>query len=209
MANTCRGRAALFLPDDRWSRLERYARFRSGRLRLHLLPNDVLLLLVEFLTAPDLQAFLTAVVGVFPLPWRSDHTLLVPAPMRRRWLVDASRAVLEAQLHALAAQALFYGREHTSALVAADWSPFSGKPFVALAEYFWRRQHPVAAHVLVDSACVATVTEECLRRGATSVCLTVHLKLVWGSASIVNPTPVLRQLLHILPPHAPACLRLP
>jgi hypothetical protein len=149
-----------------------------------------------------LQCALCAFLGFFPLATAHRDTLAVPLALRAHWLRDTALCALRHQIQSLAPQALFYGKDHTSTLLAVDWSQFSTTPIRPICEYLWIRQHPVTGCALYDEQCLASLVEYCVCRRVTSVCFSLHVKLLWGNQSIVNPTPAVRLTYHVLPPHA-------
>lgn len=182
----------------RWERLERYARWKSGRLCLDRLPEDVLGYLIQhFLTVDDLDNLLTARTGRRPSLARRADLALVPEEVRGFWVGTTMLKEAHAHLfYRVAEVALYHARDVQSVVCFSDWSPFavrresggSGCSVLPMpvAEYCWGRdaQGKYVANVHVYERRLEEVAKDCVRRQMP----VVHLSLY---AMLPFPTPVL------------------
>ena len=110
----------------RWTRLERYARWR-GRLHLDHLPGDVLAYMAaEFLDPPDLMRLAAAFVGYEPDMYVRRDVDALPAELRTQWLNHSMRAGYEARLLQFARECYPASFDLCMDLhVHVDWSPLA------------------------------------------------------------------------------------
>lgn len=193
--------ATILIHENRWSRLERYARWRSRRLPLHHLPNDVLDIVVGLLARLDFFSFLAAVVGFVPDLNVPQHVAHVPQPIRSRWFHEMVLQTFEFHLSQLADQALFYCKDSTSALALVNWSPFGSSTITPVAEYSWSRTTPVHSNVILHSESLRTIVNRCICKQSCAVRLSLHLHLHWNNQDIINPDPTLQYVYYVYPHH--------
>lgn len=127
--------------DDRWRRLERYARWKSNRLHLDHLPGDVLDVVSTHLDGVDLCNLLEALSERRATMLCREDVLSVPSEVRCKWMVHLMAAHVQTFLFSLANVALEHLRTSQMVHAYVDWSPFASRRSVMprpLAEYSWR-----------------------------------------------------------------------
>lgn len=178
----------------RWTRLERYARWR-GRLHLDHLPGDVLAYMAaEFLDPPDLMRLAAAFVGYEPDMYVRRDVDALPAELRTQWLNHSMRAGYEARLLQFARECYPASFDLCMDLhVHVDWSPLAAvhpmprgtplgrtrgapeppprPPPVPVAVLRWRP--PGVAIEVHESAMLASAMRAC-RKGTPAVSLRAY-----------------------------------
>lgn len=185
------------IPEDRWMRLERYARFRSSRMKLMCLPDDVLETISSLLDGPDLRRLVEAVTGVGSVAGMEHVSkplwLEMPGWTRNRWLFNESISSFEAMCYNVAEKALFHCHDCGSAVMYVNWSQFKSiTPPRPVATYDWDvEQGAVKANVKVDKSYLLRVLHDCVRKRSPSVRVTMHLNFVWPlqTRPLVHPVP--------------------
>lgn len=145
---------------SRWTRLEQYARWRSGRLDPCQLPSEILALVCENLDIDSFTSLLHAIVGHRPRLHSPRDLFLVPAEMRFSWLMRRATRDLQLHLESWLPEAAKLARTCRGVHIFADWSPFAGKQTseCKLAEVVWYNDaahmtiHPHAIHVCFRNA---------------------------------------------------------
>lgn len=133
--------------ETRWTRLERYARWKQQRVRLDALPPDVLCVVCRFLSNDGVSSLLAALRGEARVqPVRStDDVRWVPVEIRQSWLRRIAYDHLRTQLRSLASHTCLFSNDATLQVHAfADWSPFKKRSRVRrpIAEYFYTTDRP-------------------------------------------------------------------
>lgn len=176
------------MEEDRWVRLERYARWRQRRLRVDLLPPDVFAIVCTHLDHESKTALLRAVSGRVPPAG-------IPREVRSAWLCEHAAARLHASLLSLKDTTCFYARHLTRGVYAfGDWSPFRGVTPDALARFEWRGTRWTAN---VDRAAVWRHVREMMRKAACSTRVSLHLV---SPPHTVHTRDARVILVHLLPP---------
>lgn len=190
------------MPDDtltRWSRLERYARWRQRGCFLRTAPEDVLALVVAHLARRDVLALVEALAHArLDLSVRSD-VARVPPFARARWVSEVLRGSLEAFVHDAAEHALFHARDALGVVALVDWSPFAPRPPESIATYSWHLGAVARSHVRVDDALVARVVTRCIQEERCAVRVTFHTVLAWMGYQFMQPSPFHARLCYVLP----------
>lgn len=127
-----------------WKRVEAFARHR-GRLHLHNLPCDVLMIIaVEHLSPTDNLNLVAAFAGR-PLNWYDKLYLQhVPECLRPVWIVNLCWLRMQDLIGLLSDEAFWLANVHTTLHAHVDWSPFCDRPFEPIAEYKWQSEKPHA-----------------------------------------------------------------
>lgn len=182
----------------RWDRLERYARWRSHRLPLLALPDDVLAHLASHhLDAASLRALAEAVVGWMPSMWATRDVAAVPKPLRASWLLTCVLASVEAQLYALRDFCIFHARDCTTVLVFLDWTPFASSASMPVATTYWESPHCANMRVCQHALQRAVMQSCMLARPVAHVA--VHAVLHWHGRTILRAKPLMQTSLPVLP----------
>lgn len=192
----------ILIEDDKWFRLERYARWKSRRLSLYYLPNDILELIVLHLLDMDLQNFLHAILGFSPRLHERNEMLEVPLSIRNHWIANVVLDSFKSHLSLMADPALFHCRDLSGSLIVADWSPFSSHTkFNPIADYSWTRSRPVRANVSIYDESVKKIINDCYQRQFCAVRLSLHMYTSWSGVFSINPEPLSWHLYYVFPPH--------
>ena len=184
----------------RWTRLERYARWKQQRLRLDLLPCDVLGGVAVHLGYADVCALVNVLYDA-PLTSLASASQVraVPGTVRSLWLRGAARDTLDRALRAFAEPVLCDAQSScTYAMAHADWSVFTG-PLMprALCTYAWTPQR--TAHVHVDAQLVDALVEQCVCERRCSTTLVIHRYFCWSGQTLLHPEPLTRATLVVFP----------
>lgn len=174
-----------------WERLERYAKWRTGRLRLDALPNDVIRVVLEHLGYHDARAALFAL-------YETDSVSCIPQELRHVWKTHVAEHALRRTLLDFAEVACYHARDASYASVHADWSHFSNAVPIELARFLWCLPGP-RAKILVNDAAVRRFVAQCLQRRKLSTCLSLHMYCAWNGRLLLHPMP-LRRTSHCLFP---------
>lgn len=186
--------------DERWKRLEEYARFKCHKFRLHMLPLDLQVQIVQYLTFSDLNHLLAAVLGFIPNLGRKDHVMMVPPLIRMHWFEQACLSHFVHHILQLSDHCHYLARDSTSAKLMLNWSPFSQQPPCPIAEFFWDRACPVRANTRFDTNDLMKTIRTSFQNKTPVVLLCVHLHLRWGNMDILSNDAVLRQSFTLFPP---------
>lgn len=127
--------------ENRWTRLEQYARWRQRRLRIDRLPPDVLSLLCTFLEYVDVCRLVEAINGHAPIIRCKCDMVDIPIEFRHSWMRETAYDILETRVRSLANEACYFSRSFSVCVHAyADWSPFKKQRWSPqpLAEFMWR-----------------------------------------------------------------------
>lgn len=198
------------MAEGRWGRLERYARWRSRRLPLDRLPEDVLGHLVSgFLTGEEVRRLVEALYGALDVNDPLD-VARVPAPCRPCWLYHHMLGALGAALRGVAAEtALFHAHGPTygpaRVLAFADWSPFSepggGKRALRpIAEYHWARgAAPPRAVVVAHRSRVVACVRDCVLRRRPVTALAFYRVRTLPHLCVVDPLPAFVTQVQVYP----------
>lgn len=185
---------------DRWSRLERYARFKS-KLAFHALPDEIIsYIMSRFLTFDDVCRLLEAYVGR-PLNFdiRQD-VVLVPDEFRGTWIVHNMRARIVWHLHAMADTALYAIRHGGVAYAVADWSPFSPTEAVPIALYGWCVAPRVTRIVELNERAIDELMLSASRKATPVVRINLHHVLLFPSQSVWCAPPIHGSDCQLYPP---------
>ena len=186
----------------RWTRLERYARWRSGRLALESLGDDLLGAVAAHLDGPDLLRLVEAMLGAAPRVDVPAHVASVPEPLRALWLEHVIVAAFETHVYALAERALFHARDALGVMLLADWSPFvppDAEAASPVAEYAWAYEPALASRVRCHRLRLLSVVRDCLARAMPAVRLALHTHFRWGDGVVVHPHAVAQHVYYVLP----------
>lgn len=138
----------------RWERLERYSRWKQGRLDVNRLPCDVMSVVMGFLSDLDVEVLVEACV-----PDSLRNAVQVPPSWRPRWVASIGGSRLRSHVRTVGLEkALPYLDHDTSCQVIADWSQFSSCSPVPVATFSW-----------VDQRIRITVNEDEVRRLANGL----------------------------------------
>lgn len=174
---------------SRWSRLERYARWKARRFPLARLPCDVLAHVLSYLTYADVNSVLAALHGRTPLvETRAQLERYIPVEIRSTWMHHAAVEELERQLVCLGDVALFYARDCPSVHAYADWSPFSPPPHPRpVAEYAWQHHATprapyaavpsVRAQMRINRVALGALVDACLASGCCAVRVALFMSI--------------------------------
>ena len=175
--------------ESRWTRLERYARYK-GNMRLLDLPPDVLWLVARFLEdASDVQSLVEACVGFPPQMHRIDHVGAIPHSLSFRWFERSATASAQHCIQRLAQSALFHCNGG-SMVFLTDWSPFSKKPPLAVARCTWVFTPQPIPTIEVHETSLSFVVRKALRRSQPVVRLTLHHTTHWSERALMCPDPL-------------------
>jgi hypothetical protein len=192
----------ILIEDDKWFRLERYARWKSRRLSLCYLPNDILEVIVLQLLEMDLQNFLHAILGFIPRLHERNEMLQVPLSIRSHWIGNVVLNSFKYHLSLMADPALFHCRDLSGSLIVADWSPFSSqKEFNPIADYSWTRSRPVRVNVSIYDEPIKKIINDCYQRQLCAVRLSLYTYISWNGVFSINPEPISWHLYNVFPPH--------
>lgn len=190
------------IPDSRWTRLERYARFRSKRLPLQTLPYELIAHVSSFLSPQDTHFLLAALFAPTQYrldPWQSGDVQVVVPELRRAWLIKVLYARFEHWLNTILAECALSCCYDTSSIVAvADWSPFHPSPPCALAEYSWSRHKP--QRVVLYYQTVTDVWNRHCICGLPSARITLHKVLRWQHVKHFHNDEISNHTILLFPP---------
>ena len=189
----------ILIQKDRWSRLERYARWKQNGFHMSLLPNDVLFLLISFLQGSDLHNFIEACIGYAPTLEHRINSLPLPTEIWMVWFFDKVLHTFESHLMHMGNSALFYSNKNTNVSAVVDWSPFSSSPFSPISQYSWSSSFPPHPYMNVDSLRVRQIIRETYRKRTCAIRISLHLNIRIGQSDIVVPHPILTQLYFLFP----------
>lgn len=179
--------------NSRWSRLERYARWKAGRFPLHRLPHDLLAHLTDaFLTPQDRLALLEALLGFAPSIYSKEHVEAVPRELRGPWLFHQAYCNVHLAVQSFADRAFLEARDYTRILAFADWSPFASRsPVRPIATFEWRSTCTPHGHMFVDEEALVHAVRVALRAARPGMHFAIHRELLWHGRRVIIPTPVL------------------
>ena len=185
-----------------WSRLERYARFRSF-MRLPSLPDELLAHVCSFLCVQDKESLFESFTGVAPAFWQLTSVQHAPILCVREWFVQRAVYEFAAQLKGVLAENSFFHAVHSTRVVAlGDWSPFqSPTPPLSsvLCDYSWVRGGIHSANVAVHEQNILRMVVRCMRRKVAAVRVVFHKVLVWNECTLTEPDPTFVALVYALP----------
>lgn len=190
----------ILIPQDKWFRLERYARWQSKRFSLAKLPNDILENIIHRLGRIDLENFLNAILHFEPnLSCRSD-ALAVPPQIRRHWISQVVLHSFTSHLWRLADTALFHCRETSGAIFVANWTTFSpSADFKPLGQYSWQRFPEISAEVDIFESTVRDTINSCYEKQMCAVRLSLHTYIIVHGQVVVNPFAAYWQVYCVFP----------
>ena len=175
---------------DRWERLERYSRWKQNRLRLDMLPGDVLLTITGLLSHADICNLLNA---LFSVPRSNLKTLkqaqLVPEQLRGEWLHGAACDALCHALHTMGDVAMFHAHNCTCVRAHVNWSVFTGNTMpMALCTYRWSPQRTACQEINGDELYRTVQHASCSGNSAISIFL--YQYVLYGDNSwVMYPKP--------------------
>lgn len=180
--------------ETRWTRLERYARWKSKRLHLDWLPHDVLTYISnQFLTPRDTRALLHALIGYAPRPFVRADILAIPESMRASWLINNAYEFLIASIQDLSDICFFHAHDYARVSVFADWSPFtSRKPHKPVAFARWRSYAQPHGYLHIDKVRLYQCLLRACYAGRPCMHLAVYREFIWNHVYIMNPQPLLQ-----------------
>lgn len=184
---------------NRWERLERYSRWKQARLRIDLLPNDVMLNILGFLIHEDVCTLLNALYAVPRQELKRRHEAQrVPSELRAEWLHGAACDGVRRMLYSLGEIALYHARDCSRVCVYANWSVFSG-PYMPMSLCTYEWTHLRTATVIVDDPEVRGLVERVSVTGQNAVSLALYRYLWWGGNWVLNPDPCYRTTYAVFP----------
>lgn len=185
------------MPRPDWSRLERYARWKS-RLRWAMLPDDLVAAIADHLAPADLTALVDALVAD-----ADEHPDAVPACLRARWALCRVRAAFgDFVRRRLEDEIMFLTRDCTSAVLFFDWSCFSAEHPRPVVEFAWTGRR--AQVVYYEENFCAEVRSHA-RAHLPAVRVTVHQHMSTAGRSLLHPQPFLAQSHVLIPPRLLGC----
>ena len=192
--------AIILIENDRWSRLERFARWKSYRLPLNALPNDILELIVFQLYDVDLQNFVHAILGFRPNVEKRKDALAVPIQIRRHWIADTVLSAFRSHLISLCPSSLCNNVFGT--VVVANWTSFArNTKFEPLADYSWSRFRNKCAPVTLNDESIKATINKCYSEQSCAVRLTLHTYMEFNEVLTINPSPVSHHVYFVFPFH--------
>jgi hypothetical protein len=185
--------------ETRWERLERYCRWKQGRLRIDRLPNDTVLQIIGHLIHADVCALLNALYAVPRKNIQSRReALLVPQELRSEWLYGAACDSLRRIATTIGEIAFFHARDCTHVCAHVDWSVFSGPCMpVPLSLYEWSSAR--SAVVDVNESEVWRIVRDASATGRTAVTIALYRYIFWGNAFVMHPEPCHRMVHSLFP----------
>lgn len=183
----------------RWERLERYARWRRGRLPLDELPHDLLAHVMSFLDGDDVSNLIEVVVGVKPQIDVPAHVHRVPIEVRPQWLFREVYARAEAFLKAMSDVCLFHAKEHTHVCIFFDWSPFAVKKLKPVAQFRWVPWRTPRAHMTIHTEALHAHIHASCKARRPEAHVAVHTCLTWNRRAILHPKPILQTQCPLVP----------
>jgi hypothetical protein len=192
--------AIILIENDRWSRLERFARWKSYRLPLYSLPNDILELIVFQLYDVDLQNFVHAILGFRPNIEKRQDAFAVPIQIRRHWIADVVLSAFRSHLITLYPSSLCNNVFGT--VVVANWTSFArNTKFEPLADYSWSRFRKTCAPVVLNDEIIKAIITKCYSEQSCAVRLTLHTYVEFDEVLTINPFPVSYHIYYVFPFH--------
>jgi hypothetical protein len=193
--------------EDRWERLERFARFKQRRLRLDLLPDDLLATVAEHLEVLDIECLLAALTGevlCVSLPRDFDAA---PAALRGAWIEKTAVRDFRKAVLAHLADPILFACAGTSmrAVVLDDWTPFASRPPVPLAEVRW--SNTFHGTVDVDEERVLARVRAAVRHRTPVARLTAHA--LGLTCNTLRQPAILTTTLQLVPAHVLNAARVP
>ena len=183
---------------DRWDRLERYARWKSDRMKLEKMPNDIISYMIRsFLPYTDMRNLLTAMSGRYlDISCKADNDY-IPDELRLYWIEETVTESFIAYLHSMTEFACFHAA-HTTTVVQAfiDWSPFSPIVPMPVADYAWNNAHTT---VNIHRDCVRYYITTCVKQRKPCVRISFHKTLRWNHQNILHPDPIMATEFNFIP----------
>ena len=185
--------------ESRWSRLERYCRWRQRRLRIDRMPNDAVLNVISFLSHEDVCALLNALYSVPRMNIQSRReALLVPCELRAEWLHGAAWDNIVRIVYSIGETAFFHARDCTRVCAHVDWSVFTGHRMpVPLCVYEWAPM--CSARVEMNEHEAWRVIRDASATGRTAVTIALYRYRLWGNQLVLQPDPCHRMTYHVFP----------
>lgn len=192
---------------NRLQRLHEYIRWKvNGPSKFHILPNDVLLIILSYLTVSDVTNIVTAFCGTnvdirIPRQLRIMNTFMIPQVVGMCALETTCRF-----LYSWADTALFEACHAHMICVFANWSVYdrARRDPDALVEYQWRREKTqmMKASVTIAQDVVTNLVSKCMSDGQPCVRLTMHRIYCHEHTYFLESIPMRWHLLQMFPHHA-------
>ena len=186
-------------PDDRWRRLERYARFR-GYMHLEHLPHDVLEHLVEHhLDQCDVMRLADAFVRR-RVEWDDAAGLsMIPPWLRGRWTRVCGSRRMTHLIHCVTDECMWFASTFCGVSLHIDWSPYDTcKQPCPVARFEWSMARPHAS-IHLDTAEAERRVLCAMQRGSRCICVGIYM-----DNGITEPLYVRSFPYTLLPPPAQA-----
>ena len=205
---------------SRWERLERYARWRQNKLRLDLLPDEVLHLIISHLDRRDMYNLVECLVGFRPNILHPKEIMRIPQHIQSTWIEQVLCDRFEERIYSFTETALYYAREVSSIVMLIDWSTFANIPAVPVAEYRWTMlpneesmshsnfrvgvysQLPSAmgVQVITNRTQIRNVVSEMIRLQKCGVRLTLHRHMLFlDKFNVIDPVPFVNEVYVVVP----------
>lgn len=187
---------------SRWTRLQRYAQWKSGRFPLSNLPYDILAHICRtFLTPLECQHVLTALIGRVPSMYNKADLLDVPEELRAMWVQQCAYWQLHFGIGQLADLCFYHARDYSYIHVFVDWSPFaSKKPPKPVATVKWQPRRRPHGSMFIDSDVLYSHLFRAIQDGRTAVQLSIYRQLQWHRTFFLHPEAVFTTC-HTFLPH--------
>ena len=184
----------------RWTRLERYARWKSGRFPLDKLPPEIINSLCEnYLDSDDTTNLLHALLGFLPDIHNFRHMKSIPSEMRVSWMLRKCIRDFKTHLWTLGGSFSVKALHCQSIVVFADWSPFAPKGVGAM----------VCKVEWIEDGCTLHIDEEgvhkcfnhSIQRGRPAVHLAIYecYLSAQGTSTLLYPRPIALTSYPLLP----------
>ena len=187
---------------SRWTRLQRYAQWKSGCFPLSHLPHDILAhIFANFLTPLECQHVLTALIGRVPSMFNRADLVDVPEEVRAMWIQQCAYSEFHFGIGQLADLCFFHARDYSYVHVFVDWSPFaSKKPPKPVATIKWQQNRRPHGSMIIHSDVLMAHLFLAIQDGRTAVQLSVYRQLQWNRKLLLHPQPV-HTTCHAFLPH--------
>ena len=186
---------AMLIGESRWTRLERYSRWKSGRFVLTCLPLDVVDTIASFLDYTSHCALLSALTEGTP-DLDSKHDVgSIPETLRPRWILRTAEERLEWRLREFVTKYIYVMRHVDGCVVLIDWSQFSAKIPIPVFRFAWGESNGCYGNRYE----ILEVIRRCATRHCPCVRATLHTYLHWSNRTVINPLPMASCGVPVLP----------
>ena len=175
----------MFIVESRWTRLEKYSRWKSGRFNVTSLPFDIIDLITKFLDYHSHCSFLAALTGTVPDMSSVSSMNTIPETLRPRWIIRTAEERLYYQLQEFVFKHIHSARHVDGCVVLINWSQFSEHEPVPIFVFTWHtsRYHEDRYEMLNVIRRCASCYHPCVRA-------TLHTYINWSNQTVINPQPI-------------------